>query len=167
MPDDLNVSSDYGPGKFQKLFDRGLDFALDRLLRRADEQGGNLSTVDIREELLGFKAEPGTDMVDYFDEAWRECTFAVEKNYETGGAIEIIHRESDKVLELRKLLEESREAEQVARLKCAKMEVQAQKDRNALEDFERKNMDDHKIFTRQIQQLKESLSHFDEVRPPH
>ena len=79
MPDDLNVSSEYGPGKFWELFDRGLDFALDRLLRRADAQGGNLSIVDIREELLGFKAEPGTDMVDYFDEAWRECTFAVER----------------------------------------------------------------------------------------
>jgi len=79
MTDDLNVSSEFGPGKFQKLFDRGLDFALDRLLQRADAQGGNLSTVDIREELLRFKAEPSTDMVDYFDEAWRECKFAIER----------------------------------------------------------------------------------------
>ena len=79
MPDDLNVSSEYGPGKFRELFDRGLDFALDRLLRRADAQGGNLSTADIREELQRFKAEKGSDMGDYFDEAWRECTFAVER----------------------------------------------------------------------------------------
>ena len=79
MPDDLNVSSEYGPGKFQKLFDRGLDFALDRLLQRADAQGGKLSTVDIREELQRFKTEPGTDMVDYFDESWRECESAVER----------------------------------------------------------------------------------------
>ena len=79
MSDDLNASSEYGPGKFRELFDRGLDFAFDRLLRRADAQGGNLSTVDIREELLRFKEEPSTDMVDYFDEAWRECTFAVER----------------------------------------------------------------------------------------
>ena len=73
MPNDLNASSEYGPGKFQELFDRGLGFAFDRLLRRADAQGGNLSTVDIREELLRFKAEPGTDMVNYFEEAWRSA----------------------------------------------------------------------------------------------
>ncbi len=79
MPDDLNISSEYGPGQFRKFFDRGLDFALDRLLRRADAQGGNLSTVDIREELQRFKSEPGNDMVDYFDEVWREYTFAVER----------------------------------------------------------------------------------------
>ena len=79
MSDDLNVSSEYGPGKFRELFDRGLDFPLDQLLRRADAQGGNLSTVDIREELQQFKAEPGTDMLDYFDEAWRECSYAVKR----------------------------------------------------------------------------------------
>ena len=58
MPNDLNASLENGPGKFRELFDRGLDFAFDRILRRADAQGGNLSTVDIREELLRFKAEP-------------------------------------------------------------------------------------------------------------
>ena len=41
MPDDLSANSDYGLEKFQKLFDRGLDFALDRLLQRAEAQGEN------------------------------------------------------------------------------------------------------------------------------
>lgn len=79
MPDDSSVNSEYGPGKFRALFERGLDFAVDRMLQRADVQGGNISASDIREELQRFKAEPGDDTLDYFNDAWRECTFAVER----------------------------------------------------------------------------------------
>ena len=79
MPDDLSANSEYGPGKFRALFDRGLDFALDRLLRRAEAQNGSLSAADIREELARFKEQPGEDTTELFQDAWRECTFAVER----------------------------------------------------------------------------------------
>ena len=79
MPDDLSANSEYGPGKFRALFDRGLDFALDRLLRRAEAQNGSLSAADIREALARFKEQPGEDTTEFFQEAWHECTFAVER----------------------------------------------------------------------------------------
>ena len=79
MPDDLSASSEYDLGKFRALFDRGLDFALDRLLRRADAQNGSLSAADIREDLTRFKEQPGEDTTKFFQDAWRECTFAVER----------------------------------------------------------------------------------------
>ena len=61
MPDDLSANSEYGLEKFRALFDRGLDFALDRLLRRAEAQNGSLSAADIREELARFNEQPGED----------------------------------------------------------------------------------------------------------
>lgn len=79
MPDDLSADSEYGPGKFRALFEQGLDFAIDSLLRRAETQGGSLSAADIQEEIKRFKADPGADTAAYFQDSWRECTFAVER----------------------------------------------------------------------------------------
>jgi hypothetical protein len=79
MADDSSANSEYGPGKFRAIFEQGLDFAVDRLLRRAESQGGNLSASDVREELQRFKADPGEDTTAFFNDAWRECTFAVER----------------------------------------------------------------------------------------
>jgi len=79
MPDDLSADSEYGPGKFRALFERGLDFAIDRMLRRAEAQGGSVSADDLRDELAQFKRNPDADTAEYFEDAWRECTFAVER----------------------------------------------------------------------------------------
>ena len=79
MADDSSANSEYGPGKFRTIFEQGLDFAVDRILRRAESQGGSLSASDVREELQRFKADPGEDTTAFFNDAWRECTFAVER----------------------------------------------------------------------------------------
>ena len=79
MADDSSANSEYGPGKFRAIFEQGLDFAVDRILRRAESQGGSLSASDVREELQRFKADPGEDTTAFFNDAWRECTFAVER----------------------------------------------------------------------------------------
>jgi hypothetical protein len=79
MPDDLSADSEYGPGKFRALFERGLDFAIDRMLRRAEAQGGSVSADDLRDELAQFKRNPDADTAEFFEDAWRECTFAVER----------------------------------------------------------------------------------------
>lgn len=79
MPNDLSADSEYGPGKFRAIFEHGLDFAVDRMLLRAEAEGGNLSAADIREELQRFKADPGDAAGEYYHDAWRECTFAVER----------------------------------------------------------------------------------------
>ena len=79
MADDSSANSEFGPGKFRAIFEQGLDFAVDRILRRAESQGGSLSASDVREELQRFKADPGEDTTAFFNDAWRECTFAVER----------------------------------------------------------------------------------------
>ena len=79
MADDSSANSEYGPGKFRALFEQGLDFAVDRMLRRAESQDGSLTAGDVREELQRFKADPGEDTTSFFNDAWRECTFAVER----------------------------------------------------------------------------------------
>ncbi|MED6310635.1 MAG: hypothetical protein VX624_12140 [Pseudomonadota bacterium] len=77
MPDDFSANSEYGLEKFWALFDRGLDFALDRLMRRAKAQNGNLSAADIREELARFKEQPGEDTTEFLQDAWRECIYTL------------------------------------------------------------------------------------------
>ena len=79
MADNSSANSEYGPGKFRAIFEQGLDFAVDRILRRAGSQGGNLSASDVWEELQRFKADPGEDTTAFFNDAWRECTFTVER----------------------------------------------------------------------------------------
>ncbi|MGB0551268.1 MAG: hypothetical protein ACPGQV_01650 [Alphaproteobacteria bacterium] len=79
MADDSSANSEDGPVKFRAIFEQGLDFAVERILRRAESQGGNLSASDVREELQRFKADPGEDTTAFFNEAWRECTFAAER----------------------------------------------------------------------------------------
>ncbi|MEC8198886.1 MAG: hypothetical protein VX085_04910, partial [Pseudomonadota bacterium] len=79
MSNDLSANSEYGLEKFWALFDRGLDFALDRLMRRAKAQNGNLSAADIREELARFKEQPGEDTTEFLQDAWRECIFTLER----------------------------------------------------------------------------------------
>ena len=78
MPDDVIGNTEHGPGKFRALFDRGLDFAVDRLLRRARAQGGTLSEADLLDEIQRFRAFPEAAAVDYFRDAWEECSLAVE-----------------------------------------------------------------------------------------
>lgn len=79
MPDDLKKKPEHGPGKFRAIFERGLDLAFDNVLLRAKSQGGNLTAADVREELLQFKTNPNSAVIDYFDEAWRECSLATER----------------------------------------------------------------------------------------
>lgn len=78
MPDDTGGSPEHGPEKFRALFDRGLDFAVDRLLRRARSQGGRLSEADLLDEIQRFRVSPDAAAVDYFRDAWDECSLAVE-----------------------------------------------------------------------------------------
>ncbi|MED5360565.1 MAG: hypothetical protein VYD85_19420, partial [Pseudomonadota bacterium] len=79
MPDDLSANSEHGLEKFRALFDRGLDIASDRVLRRAEAQNGSLSAADIQEELARFKEQPGEDTTEFSQDAWRKFTFTLER----------------------------------------------------------------------------------------
>ena len=78
MPDDMSSTMEFGPGKFRELFDRGLDFAVDRLLKRAKSQGRPLSEADIIDEIRRYRVTPDSATLDYFRDAWKECSLAVE-----------------------------------------------------------------------------------------
>ncbi|MBE10447.1 MAG: hypothetical protein CMM35_09050 [Rhodospirillaceae bacterium] len=57
MPHEFNSDSEYGSKIFRNLFDHGLDFVLNRLIKRAKKRNLNLSTAEISDKsLLSFKS---------------------------------------------------------------------------------------------------------------
>lgn len=94
-----------------------------------------------------------------------ECSFRVAhggKLDDFGGHIEIIHRESAKVVGLRKKVEELIELEQEMRIKATELELLQQKDQLALVDQREQNRDDRNILSREISSLKRRLEEIDE-----
>lgn len=94
-----------------------------------------------------------------------ECALRVAhggKLDDYGGYIELVHRESKKVIELRNKVEELVELEQEMRLKATELEIAQQKDQLALVDQREQNRDDRDILSKQIAALKERLSNVDE-----
>jgi hypothetical protein len=79
MANGSSTISEYGLGKFRVISKQVMDFFVDCILRRTEAQGGSLSANDIRKELQRFKADPGEDTTPFFNDAWRECTFSVER----------------------------------------------------------------------------------------
>lgn len=95
-----------------------------------------------------------------------ECTFRVAhggKLDDYGGHVEIIHRESKRVAELSKRIEELLELEQESRYKAAKLEVQAQQDRSALNNQRSYNRDERDQLCAEISMLKDRLDRLDET----
>ena len=95
-----------------------------------------------------------------------ECTFRIahgsKEADEAGGQIEVIHRESKKVVELMRRTEELRELEQESRLRAMQFEVQAQKDRSALEEQKAQNITDRDLLTAEIAKMKDKMGKVDE-----
>jgi len=95
-----------------------------------------------------------------------ECTFRVAHGGrfdDYGGHIEVIHRESRRVSELSKRIEELLEIEQESRFKAAKLEVQAQQDRAALNNQRNHNRDEREQLCTEISMLKDRLDRLDET----
>ena len=85
-----------------------------------------------------------------------ECTFRVAhggRSDDYGGHIEVVHRESKRVAELSKRIEELLELEQESRFKAAKLEVQAQQDRVALNNQRKCNRDEREQLCTEISML--------------
>ncbi|GMH47176.1 hypothetical protein TrVE_jg3062 [Triparma verrucosa] len=105
---------------------------------------------------------PSLDMrptLDLFAPA--ECSLKVKPCDGCGGSLEIIHRESKRVAALTKSCTELQKIEQECRLKASRMEVQANKDRRALEELKERSAADKEVFLRQIAQLKAQLAEVD------
>jgi hypothetical protein len=55
-----------------------MNFSIDHILWRAEAQSGSLFTGDIRAKLQHFKSDSSENTAPFFNDAWREYTFAVE-----------------------------------------------------------------------------------------
>jgi hypothetical protein len=55
-----------------------MNFSIGDILWHAETQSGSLFTGDIRAELQRFKSDPSENTALFFNDAWREYTFAVE-----------------------------------------------------------------------------------------
>ena len=105
---------------------------------------------------------PSLDMrptLDLFAPA--ECSLKVKPCDGCGGSLEIIHRESKRVAALAKACADLQLVEQECRMKASRMELQASKDRRALEELEERSAADKEVFLRQIRRLKEQLAEVD------
>ena len=90
-----------------------------------------------------------------------ECSLRVKPCEQCGGSLEIVHRESKRVAALSKICGDLQKTEQECRSKAIRMEVQANKDRKALEALEERSSADREVFLRQISDLKEELDSVD------
>ncbi len=90
-----------------------------------------------------------------------ECSLRVKPCETCGGQLEIIHRESKRVVALTKSCAELQKIEQEVRLRAARMEIQANKDRRALEEERSRAKADKEVFMRQISELRTSLAQVD------
>lgn len=95
-----------------------------------------------------------------------ECSYRVVHGGqldEYGGYVEVVHRESKKVVELRKKVEELMELEQEMRLKATELEIAQRKDELALLDQREQNRDERALLSLEIAGLKERLGRVDEA----
>lgn len=95
-----------------------------------------------------------------------ECSYRVVHGGqldEYGGYVEVVHRESKKVVELRKKVEELMELEQDMRFKATELEIAQRKDKLALLDQREQNRDERALLSLEIAGLKERLGKVDEA----
>ena len=90
-----------------------------------------------------------------------ECSLRVKPCESCGGQLEIVHRESKKVVALQKSCADLQAVEQEVRLKASRTEMAALRDRRALEDLRVKSAQERDVFLQQIANLREDLAAVD------
>jgi hypothetical protein len=90
-----------------------------------------------------------------------ECSLRVKPCEQCGGSLEVVHRESKRVAALSKVCADLQKTEQECRSKAIRMEVQANKDRKALQALQERFSADREVFLRQINDLKDELASVD------
>jgi len=90
-----------------------------------------------------------------------ECSLRVRSCESCGGQLEVVHRESKRLVSLSKHCTELQKIEQEVRLRASRLEIQAEKDRRALEIELSKSKENRAVFLNQIAKLREQLGRFD------
>eukprot|EP00984_Skeletonema_dohrnii_P037503 scaffold39637_cov205-Skeletonema_dohrnii-CCMP3373.AAC.2 len=127
--------------------------AIKEYLLTAEKQGiavdtavlSSLPSIDLRED--GFRLF-----------APHECELRVRPCHECGGQLEIIHRESSRIVQYKHAIQQMEEKEVDLRIELIDAKSQAKKDRDRLVDEKQRSQDERFILMHQIEQLKSQLS---------
>ena len=127
--------------------------AIKEYLLTAEKQGivvdtavlSSLPSIDLRQD--GFRLF-----------APHECELRVRPCHECGGQLEIIHRESSRIVQYKHAIQQMEENEVDLRIELIDAKSQAKKDRDRLVDEKQRGQDERFILMHQIEQLKSQLS---------
>jgi hypothetical protein len=126
--------------------------AIKEYLLDAEKQGlvvdtsalSSLPSIDLRE---GFRLF-----------APQECELKVRPCHDCGGQLEIIHRESSRIVQYKHAIQQMEENETDLRIELLDAKSQAKKDRDCLVDEMKRSQDERVVLMNQIEQLKSQLS---------
>ena len=105
----------------------------------------SLPSIDLRED--GFRLF-----------APHECELRVRPCHECGGQLEIIHRESSRIVQYKYAIQQMEEKEVDLRIELIDAKSQAKNDRDRLVDEKQRSQDERFTLMHQIEQLKSQLS---------
>ena len=88
----------------------------------------------------------------------QECELRVRPCHDCGGQLEIIHRESTRIVQYRAAIQQMEENETDLRIELLDAKSQAKKDRDRLVDEMQRSQNERFVLTNQIKQLKSQLS---------
>jgi chromosome segregation ATPase len=119
-----------------------------------DAEQKGLSSIDTH----ALASLPSTDLRGFLLFAPQECELNVLPCNECGGQLEIIHRESNRIVQYKHAIQQLEENEIDLRLELINVKAQAKDDRDRLMDVVQRSNDAHSNFRKQIGELKSQLS---------
>jgi chromosome segregation ATPase len=119
-----------------------------------DAEQKGLSSIDAN----ALASLPSIDLRGFLLFAPQECELNVLPCNECGGQLEIIHRESNRIVQYKNAIQQLEENEIDLRLELLNVKAQAKKDRDHLIDVVQRSKDGHSNFRNQIGELKSQLS---------
>ncbi len=119
-----------------------------------DAEQKGLSSIDAN----ALASLPSIDLRGFLLFAPQECELNVLPCNECGGQLEIIHRESNRIVQYKNAIQQLEENEIDLRLELLNVKAQARNDRDRLMDVVQRSKDAHSNFRDQIGELKAQLS---------
>jgi hypothetical protein len=108
---------------------------------------------------LALKSVPSIDLRETFRLfAPQECELRVRPCWSCGGQLEVIHRESSRIVEFKHSIQMLWEREKDLCEELIGVKVMAQKDRDILEDVMNRNQDERDVLLEQISSLKQQVA---------
>ena len=119
-----------------------------------DAEQKGLSSIDAN----ALASLPSIDIRGFLLFAPQECELNIRPCHECGGQLEIIHRESSRIVQYKNAIQQLEENEIDLRLELLNVKAQAKNDRDRLIDVVHRSNDAHSNFRDQIGELKSQLS---------